>query len=152
MLAPANRLSLIPPDPLVPFDVSEADSDLVGRNGTSSAFAGRKLTDGQAGSSLAAALAGSGSAADDAAGFGVDESQLGGGDHCGELVAGARMQARGRSVHHSATEYLAATNGFSGVPSPRIGEFRFVTYRSYKYLVSFASSLASRTATASRWS
>ena len=35
----------------------------------------------------------------------------------------------------SATEYLGATNGFSGVPAPRIGEFRFDTYQTYYYLV-----------------
>ena len=35
----------------------------------------------------------------------------------------------------SATEYLGATNGFSGVPAPRIGEFRFDTYQKYYYLV-----------------
>ena len=35
----------------------------------------------------------------------------------------------------SATEYLGATNGFSGIPSPRIGEFRFDTYQRYYYLV-----------------
>ena len=35
----------------------------------------------------------------------------------------------------SVTEYLGATNGFSGVPAPRIGDFRFDTYQSYYYLV-----------------
>lgn len=35
----------------------------------------------------------------------------------------------------SVTEYLGATNGFTGIPSPRIGEFRFDTYQRYYYLV-----------------
>ena len=35
----------------------------------------------------------------------------------------------------SATEYLGATNGFSGIPSPRIGDFRFDTYEKYYFLV-----------------
>ncbi len=35
----------------------------------------------------------------------------------------------------SATEYLGATNGFSGIPAPRIGDFRFDTYQKYYYLV-----------------
>ena len=35
----------------------------------------------------------------------------------------------------SVTEYLGATNGFSGVPAPRIGDFRFDTYEKYYYLV-----------------
>ena len=35
----------------------------------------------------------------------------------------------------SATEYLGATNGFSGVPAPRIGDFRFDTYQKYYFLV-----------------
>ena len=35
----------------------------------------------------------------------------------------------------SVTEYLGATNGFSGVPAPRIGDFRFDTYQKYYYLV-----------------
>ena len=35
----------------------------------------------------------------------------------------------------SVTEYLGATNGFSGIPSPRIGDFRFDTYQRYYYLV-----------------
>ncbi|WP_089934186.1 branched-chain amino acid ABC transporter permease [Candidatus Entotheonella palauensis] len=35
----------------------------------------------------------------------------------------------------SVTEYLGATNGFSGIPAPRIGAFRFDTYQKYYYLV-----------------
>ena len=35
----------------------------------------------------------------------------------------------------SVTEYLGATNGLSGIPSPRIGEFRFDSYEKYYYLV-----------------
>ncbi|MGI9332353.1 MAG: branched-chain amino acid ABC transporter permease [Gammaproteobacteria bacterium] len=35
----------------------------------------------------------------------------------------------------SVTEYVGATNGFSGIPAPRIGEFRFDDYRKYYYLV-----------------
>ena len=37
---------LIPPPPLVPFDISGASSDLVGGDGTSSAFGGLKPADG----------------------------------------------------------------------------------------------------------
>tara|TARA_B100000315_G_scaffold238572_1_gene256482 strand:+ start:304 stop:1326 length:1023 start_codon:yes stop_codon:yes gene_type:complete len=35
----------------------------------------------------------------------------------------------------SVTDYLGATNGFSGVPTPKIGDFRFDTYEKYYYLV-----------------
>ena len=35
----------------------------------------------------------------------------------------------------SVTDYLGATNGFSGVPSPKIGEFRFDSYEKYYFLV-----------------
>ena len=35
----------------------------------------------------------------------------------------------------SVTEYLGATNGFSGIPAPRIGGFRFDTYQKYYYLL-----------------
>ncbi len=35
----------------------------------------------------------------------------------------------------SVTEYLGATNGFSGIPAPNIGGFRFDTYEKYYYLV-----------------
>ena len=38
-------------------------------------------------------------------------------------------------VFISVTEYLGATNGFSGIPAPRIGDFRFDSYLSYYYLV-----------------